>query len=175
MRGIILYQSKYGATRRYAQWLKETTGFDCVETRNADIRQVVQYDTVILGGGIYASGISGLSFLRKHFSKLKEKKLVIFCVGASPYEENAIQQVRQHNLKEDLREMPLFYCRGAWDEEAMGFVDRKLCKMLQKAVARQDPSTFEPWMAALLSSTGKKCDWTDRAYLAPVLKELGLV
>ena len=30
MNGIILYQSKYGATKKYAQWLSEETGFCCV-------------------------------------------------------------------------------------------------------------------------------------------------
>ena len=29
MKGIILYQSKYGATKKYAQWLSERTGFYC--------------------------------------------------------------------------------------------------------------------------------------------------
>ena len=32
MNGIILFQSKYGATKKYAQWLSEETGFPCVET-----------------------------------------------------------------------------------------------------------------------------------------------
>ena len=27
MNGVILYQSKYGATKRYAEWLSEETGF----------------------------------------------------------------------------------------------------------------------------------------------------
>lgn len=174
MNGVILYQSKYGATKKYAQWLAEVTGFPCTETKKADIRQVVAYDTVILGGGIYASGIAGLSFLRKHCDKLKDKKIIVFCVGASPYDEKAINEIIQHNLKDDLADLPLFYCRGAWDEEAMGFTDRTLCKMLQKAVAKQDPSTYEPWMAALLSAVGQQCDWTDQKYLEPILTELGL-
>ena len=52
MKGIILYTSKYGATKRYADWLVEATGFDCIETKNAKIKDVIQYDTIILGGGI---------------------------------------------------------------------------------------------------------------------------
>jgi hypothetical protein len=32
MKGIILYQSKSGATKRYADWLIEKTGFDRDET-----------------------------------------------------------------------------------------------------------------------------------------------
>ena len=30
MKGIILYRSKYGATKRYADWLAQETGFDCI-------------------------------------------------------------------------------------------------------------------------------------------------
>ena len=42
-------------------------------------------------------------------------------------------------------------------------------KMLQKAVSKQDPSTFEPWQKALLDAVGQECDWTDPAYLEPLL------
>ena len=76
MNGVILYQSKYGAAKRYADWLSEETGFPCMETRKADINEISAYDTIILGGGIYASGIAGLSFLKKNISKLTGKKIM---------------------------------------------------------------------------------------------------
>ena len=99
MKGIILYTSKYGATKQYAEWIAEATGFDCIETKSARIDDVKQYDTVILGGGIYASGIAGLSFLKKNIGLLTGKKIILFCDGASPYEETAFRQIVEHNLK----------------------------------------------------------------------------
>lgn len=66
--GIIMYQSKYGATKKYAIWLVEMTGFDCMETPKATLDIVSQYNTILLCGGIYASGIAGLSFLKRHWS-----------------------------------------------------------------------------------------------------------
>ena len=63
MNGVILYQSKYGATKRYAEWLSEETGFKCIETKKADINEIIAYDNIILGGGIYESGIAGLPFI----------------------------------------------------------------------------------------------------------------
>lgn len=170
MKGIILYQSKYGATKRYADWLAEETGFDCIETKKAKIEDVRQYDTVILGGGIYASGIAGLSFLRKNISQLLEKKVVVFCCGASPYDETAFQQIVDHNLKDSLAGLPCFYCRGAWDMEHMSFTDRNLCKMLQKAVAKKNPDDYEIWEKALMEAGNQKCDWTDKSYLEPILE-----
>ncbi|MBQ7954691.1 MAG: flavodoxin [Lachnospiraceae bacterium] len=169
-KGIILYQSKYGATKKYAEWLKEATQFDCIETKSADIKKVQEYDVIILGGGVYASGIAGLSFLKKNIQNLKDKKIAVFCVGASPYDEDALAEGYKHNFKEALQGLPCFYCRGAWNEDAMSFTDRTLCKMLKKAVAKQDPSTYEPWQKALMSAVGQNCDWTDRKYIAPILE-----
>lgn len=169
-KGIILYKSKYGATKKYAEWLKEETDFDCVETKNADIKKVKEYGTIIIGGGIYASGIAGLSFLKKNYVELKNKRVAVFCVGASPYEEEVFNQIVEHNFGDDLKEIPCFYCRGAWDEDAMTFRDRTLCKMLQKSVSKKDPSTYQIWEEALISAFGQKCDWTDKDYLKPIIE-----
>lgn len=171
-KGLILYQSKYGATEKYAHWLREMTGFDCLKTKEALLEQIRDYPTILLCGGIYASGIAGISFLKKNFKTLKEKKIVIFCVGASPYDKDALNEIQKHNLKGELENIPLFYGRGAWDEGQMTFIDRNLCKLLQKSVAKKDPSSYEPWMQALMCAVGQKCDWTDKKYLVPLLEYL---
>ena len=169
-RGIILYQSKYGATKKYVDWLVEELGYDYAETKNAKVADLLNYDVIILGGGVYASGIAGLQFLKKNIGQLTDKKIAVFAVGASPYDEKAIQQVRELHFKDTLSNIPLFYCRGAWDEEKMKVTDRTLCKMLQKAVAKQNPNEYEPWQKALMCAVGQKCDWTDKSYLEPLLK-----
>ena len=169
-RVIILYQSKYGATKKYADWLVEETGYDCIETKDAKVANLQNYDVIILGGGVYASGIAGLQFIKKNIGRLGNKKIVVFAIGASPYDEKAIMQIRKMHFKDELRNIPLFYCRGAWDEEKMKFTDRTLCKMLQKVVAKQNPDEYEPWQKALMCAAGQKCDWTDKAYLEALLK-----
>jgi len=171
-KGIILYQSKYGATKKYADWLKEETGYDCIETKKATVSLVQGYDVIVLGGGVYASGIAGLQFLKRNINLLSDKKVAVFAVGASPYDEKAIQQSRELHFKDAMSELPLFYCRGAWDEDKMSFGHRTLCRMLQKAVAKQNADEFEPWQKALMQARGQKCDWTDKEYLQPLLKYL---
>ena len=175
MKGIILYQSKYGSTRRYAEWLSEETGFDRLETKKARIEDVKRYDPIIIGGGIYASGIAGLSFLKKHGDRLSGKKIIVFCVGASPspYEENAFKQIVDHNMKGALAGIPCFYCRGGWDMDGMSIVDRNLCKLLRTVVAKKDPAEYEIWEKALMAAGDEKCDWTDKAYLEPILTAIG--
>lgn len=85
-------------------------------------------------------------------------------------DEMSMNLLREMHFKDALSNIPSFYCRGAWDEEKMKFTDRTLCKMLQKAVAKQNPDEYEPWQKALMCAVGKKCDWTDKSYLEPLLK-----
>lgn len=172
MKGIVLFQSKYGAAKRYAEWIAEETGFTCVETKKAKVEDIREYDVIILGGGLYASGIAGLSFLKKNYKTLKEKRIVVFCVGASPYDEEALKAVAEHNMKDELAAIPCFYCRGAWDMSAMNAIDRNLCKMLRKAVSKKDPSEYEVWEKALMAAGDNSCDWTDKSYIAPILNAI---
>lgn len=174
MKGIILYKSKYGTTEKYAQWLSEATGFEMLETVKATVAALKDYDTIILGGGIYAHGIAGIAFLKKNFQALKDKKLIVFCDGASPFEQKAFDEIRKLNMKDELADIPLFYCRGTFDLKSMTFIDRKLCQMLQKAVAKKEPDKLEVWEKALMEAGNQRGDWTDKAYLEPILKELGL-
>ncbi|MGI6036843.1 MAG: flavodoxin domain-containing protein [Limnochordia bacterium] len=167
---LILYQSKYGATKRYAGWLAEELGGDLLETKKARLEVVLPYDTIIFGGGIYASGIAGIGFLKRHYRQLGDKKLAVFAVGASPYDETAIKALRKRNLRE-LADIPLFYCRGAWREETMTWIDRLLCNGLKRMVARKDPADYEPWEEALMQA-GTDCDWTDRGNIKPIVEWL---
>lgn len=168
-RGIILYRSKYGAAKRYANWLAQATGFDCVEIGKADIDAVRQVPAVILCGGIYAGGIGGIGWIQAHWQALQGCKLAVFAVGASPWDADALRELRTRNLKPPMEKIPCFYGRGVWDESVMGFRDRVLVKLLKKMTAKQDPAGYEPWQAALMSAGSGPADWTDRAYLRPLL------
>lgn len=166
---VVLYKSKYGATKRYAEWLSKELSCDLFLIDKVRIEQIKKYDTIILGGGIYATGISGISFIQRNYDALKDKKLAVFAVGASPYDEKVISALRKRNLKGKLDNIPCFYCRGAWNEDAMSWKDRTLCNMLKKAVAKKDPATYEPWEKALMEAIGTNCDWVDKNNLKPLI------
>ncbi|MGM0321907.1 hypothetical protein IGI82_003066 [Enterococcus sp. AZ067] len=170
--GIIVYQSKYGAVKKYVHWLQDATGFSSLETPKAKITEVMDYDTIIFCGGIYASGIAGLSFLKKNTNQLKDKEILIFCAGASAPEEDVVKKLREQNLTGPLKDIPLFYGRGQWQESKMNFFDRNLVKMLRKAAAKKAPNTYDPQMKALMEANGQDCDWTDKKYLGPLVDYL---
>lgn len=172
MTGIIVYKSKYGATKKYADWLSEETGFKTVEVSDAKVEELREYDTIIFGGGVYASGVPVTGFLKKNIKALSGKKIIMFCDGASPYEEKAFNDIKERICVGELKDIPFFYCRGAWNMEAMSFMDRNLCKMLQKAVSKKDPKDYEVWEAALMEAGSDNKDWTDKEYLKTIIEEI---
>ena len=64
------------------------------EMKMADPGEVGQYDVILLFWGHLCLRISGLSFLKKHINQWKDKKIAVFCVGASPWDETAFQAVK---------------------------------------------------------------------------------
>ena len=173
MNGIIVYKSKYGATKKYADWIAERTGFTCVRLEDTDVKKLMEYDVIIFGGGIYASGIAGLPFLKKNIMKLREKRIIVFCCGASPFEKGAFDAIVERNFKDDLEGLPCYYCRGVFDMPGMTFKDRTLCKMLRKAVSKKDPNEYEVWEKGLMEARDdERADWTDISYIDPIVEEV---
>ncbi len=169
MKGIVIYKSKYGATKRYAQWIAEETDFDCVSVKDIKTSDLDKYDTVVYGGGIYANGIAGLSFLEKNIDILINKNLFVFCDGASPCEGGAVDFIIDRNMKNYLKQLPCFYFRGAWDMPNMTFMDRNLCKMLQKSVSKKNPEDYEIWEKALVEAGTDVHDWTNKDAIKPLI------
>ncbi len=63
---VVIHESKYGYTKRYAEWLGEALSCPVFERKTFRPRDLSRYETVIYGGGIYAGGISGIQFLRRN-------------------------------------------------------------------------------------------------------------
>ena len=170
MKGIVIYKSKYGSSKKYAEWISEATGFPYVSVKEADISKAAECDVIIIGGGIYASGIACTSFLKKNIGKLKGKKIIVYTCGASPYDEKSVNAIIEKNMTDGLDGIPVYYCRGSFDMKEMSFADRTLCGMLRKSLVKKDPKDLEVWESALMEATDNEAhDWTDKSYIEPIL------
>lgn len=173
MKGIIVYGSKYGASRDYAIKLKNILGYELLDYRKMSEMDFSCYDVLIYCGGIYATGIRGLGVLKKHLSELSTKPVVVFAVGASPYDEEALLALRKRNFSESMKDTPLFYGRGTWDMSSMSVVDRLLCTLLIKRLKKKAPLNRSPWERELVSLSLSKANWISASYLGPLLEYIG--
>lgn len=86
----IIYKSKYGSSKKYAQWIAEEVKGDLFNSSNIKEEKLKEYDIIVYGGGLYASGISGISLITKNLDILKDKKIIVYTVGLASTDKKEI-------------------------------------------------------------------------------------
>lgn len=165
MNAIVMYRSKTGFTRRYAEWIAAALGCKALEWKAAQSVDLAAYDTLIYGGWCHAGSIMGL----KKFLQVAEptkKNIVVFATGASPAENPDIEPAMKKNFTPAQWErIKAFYCPGGLNYEAMGAVDRALMAAFRAMVKKQEGEGSQMYQMLC-----KSYDLTDEKYIEPLVE-----
>lgn len=167
MKTIVVYKSKYGYAKKYAEWIAEELGCDIKE--NAAIGDVLGYDIIICGGGIYAGRINGAKLVTKNLGKLSGKRLILFAVGSNSGADKDIVPFWDKALtSEQQKQIAHFYLRGGFDYGRLGKTDRLLMNMLKSHLKKiKDP---DEETRGLLAAYETPVDFTDKEQLKELLE-----
>lgn len=168
----VIYQSKYGSTKCYAEWIAEELGADLLPRKNVSASTLAQYETVIYGGGLHAGGIAGISLLKKNLPLMREKRCAVFAVGASHPTEGIVNEIKAHNAF--LGDIPIFYLRGGMDYHTMNPSDKLLMSMFKKVLEKKQEAELDEWEIFLLDHFYDTFDFTDRKTICPLIEFLAL-
>ena len=116
MENLILFGSKYGCTRKYAEVLSNQTGIPALSYQNAPM--LSDKRTIIYLGGLYAGGVLGLSKTLRVSPLSDEQKLILVTVGLADPREPENQNSIRNSLKKQLpaklfHRSKIFHLRGA--------------------------------------------------------------
>ncbi len=167
MKTIVVYKSKYGYTKRYAEWIAEELSCDIKE--NAAFSDISGYDMIICGGGCYAGTINGSKLITKNLARLSGKKLILFAVGSSSGADKDIIPFWEKNLTVEQRQaVAHFYLRGGFDDSRLGSADKLLTNMLKSHLKKvKDP---DEETRGLLAAYDTPVDFTDKKRLKELLE-----
>ncbi|WP_026888656.1 flavodoxin domain-containing protein [Clostridium beijerinckii] len=170
MKTVVIYKSKTGFTRKYAEWVAEELSADIFNASKVNINTLNKYDTIIYGGSLYAVGIIGIGLIKKNINKLKDKRLVVFATGASPSRDNVINEVINKNFTVDEQKyIKFFYLRGGFNYNKLNFFDKFLMTLLKlkiKNKKKEDLSADEKGMLAIYD---KPVDFTDKKDISKII------
>lgn len=162
----VVYKSKYGTTKRYAEWIAEALGAVLLEASTVNSSQLVSFDAVIYGGGLYAGGISGVELVTKNPCKT----LIVFTVGTADPDTTDYAGILNKNFTQELlSETKVFHLRGGIDYKKLGLVNKGMMAMLKNMLLKKDKSELSDEDKALLDTYGKKVDFTDRIAIEPIV------
>lgn len=167
MKILVIYHSKTGFTRRYAQWLQEDISCDIVPYDRRNTVELSRYDAVVYGAGCHAGSIRKLGWFLDKLPELSGKRLAVFFTGATPAGAPLVEEAIKKNFTpEQLEKMGVFYLWSGLNYEDMGPLDKFMMTMLKRMLhAKADATQEEKEMAKVISSSFDK---TDRAYLRPL-------
>lgn len=131
MKSVVIYKSKTGFTKKYAEWISEELSSDIYDLTK-DTPSLTCYDIVIYGGGLYAVGINGVKWLLKNMHMLKDKKVVVFATGVSPLREGMLEEITNNNFTSEQQKLiRFFYLRGGFNYKNLRFIDKVLMALLK--------------------------------------------
>lgn len=162
MNTIVIYKSKYGATKRYAEWISEALKCEITEAKNIKAADLLKYDTIIYGGGLYAEVINGVTLITKNFDMLKDKKLIVFTTAITPlsYREYYDKYVIEKNFKSEMLDyIKVFNFMGKMLTDELSLVHKAALKSLKKIMmGKENPTELEKLLVNLCDYNDDECD-----------------
>lgn len=172
MKTLVVYTSQTGFTKKYAEWISKSLNADLLTLQEAKKRKrdfYDKYDAIIYGGWAMAESVVGSKWFLKEVADWKNKKLGIFCVGASPKENPDIEVSLGKLLTDEQRTyIRTFYCQGGIDYSRMKTPSKLAMKALVSVLSKKkDASQKEKDMAEMLSHS---YDISDEKYIVPIVQ-----
>jgi menaquinone-dependent protoporphyrinogen IX oxidase len=160
---LIAYQSKYGSTKQYAEWIQQDTEGDLVNIENEDKPDLAGYDIMIIGGYVRTGNIVIAPFIKDHWSVMKGKEVILFTASGTPPQHPKIQSIYEKSLPEEIRkEIKYFPLHGRISGKDLTFLDKFLITIGK--IMEQDET--------LKKDMGKDVNGVQRENLLPLLEYL---
>jgi menaquinone-dependent protoporphyrinogen IX oxidase len=128
---VVVYKSNYGSTEKYARWIADDTKADLFRSNQIKPSKLIDYDTIVYCGGLYAGGMLGFSLIKKNYEKLKNKKMIVVAVGATLKSTAECEDVKKQNLTPQmLDKVHFFLLRGGLNYAKMSLIHKTMLYLL---------------------------------------------
>jgi menaquinone-dependent protoporphyrinogen IX oxidase len=169
MRTVVVYRSISGFTKKYAEWIAEECKADLFDSREINLDKLSEYALIIFGGSLHAVGINGIKLLKENLSRLTDKKIVVFAVGASPPKEGIMPEIMKNNFTiEQQNRLRLFYLRGGFNFSKLDFSNKVLMVLFRVSLALKRNKT--PDERGMLAAYSKPMDFSKRQNIREIVE-----
>nr|MBQ8252875.1 flavodoxin domain-containing protein [Lachnospiraceae bacterium] len=172
MKTVIVYKSKTGFTKKYAEMIAGEVSCDLMELKKATPEKLAQYDVVVFGTRFFAGMVDELKKAKELVARSGAKKFAVFATGATPNAaEDIVNDMWKNNFTpEELETIPHFYMQSGICYDKMPFGEKMMMKMAAKMMKNQkDKDEMGQGFEEALKGS---FDISDIAYIAPLVDYL---
>ena len=165
----VIYKSKYGATKQYAEWIAEALDAPLFESASIKPSQLNDYDVVVYGGGLYAGGIDGIKLVTENSCKT----LVLFTVGLADPQITDYAPILEKAFKSEselLSKTKAFHFRGGIDYKKLSIIHRGMMAVVKAVADKKTPDQRTSDDIGIIESYGKEADFIDKTTIEPLIE-----
>lgn len=163
---LVLYTSKTGFSKRYAQWIAEDLQCDLANLDGFDKDSLNDYGLIVYGAGLFAGHIRGIARIKRWLKDSPGKTWVVFATGTTPAKESYQELIFKTNFPTgEVRPAHFYYFLAGIDYEKMGVFDRLLMRFFSLIDSRKRKTT---------RARQTSIDLTNRDYLEDLLRYVRL-
>ena len=169
MSNIVVYESKYGSTAKYAKWIGEELKCKVARISDVSIEELKNYDNIIFGSWIHAGKLEGFKNLSNNIDILKDKNILVFAVGLSETEDKSYQQFKELNFK-NFKKLKSYYFRGAFHFKNLAFIDKTKMRMFKIILKRQKVEKKNEETIGMMRNSAEAVDYTNKEAIEEIVK-----
>jgi menaquinone-dependent protoporphyrinogen IX oxidase len=170
---LVIYFSKYGSTKKYAEWIASELNGDIYNTKNIEQDILGNYDTIIFGSGLYAGKIEGVDMIINNYEKIKDKKLIIFTCGLADYSKienmneinKRLEKMLPANIKEKIK---IYFLRGGVNYKKLNLKHKIMMWLKKNIIMRKEKLNDED--KEFIETYGKTIDFTNKSNIIEIIK-----
>jgi len=163
----VIYKSKYGTTKRYAEWIADALNAPLFKSVEIKPSQLNDYDVVVYGGGLYANGIDGAKLVAGKINP----KLVLFTVGLADPQITDFSSILARTFEpEQLARIKVFHFRGGIDYKKLSLVHKGMMAIVKRSAEKLLPEERNSDDVGIIETYGKQVDFTDKAAIVPLVE-----
>ncbi|MDE7288735.1 MAG: hypothetical protein K2N71_04425 [Oscillospiraceae bacterium] len=136
----IVYSSKYGHTKQYADWLKEDVDADAIDISKFNITQMLAYKLVIFACGVYGDKLSIMDFVKKNVTAIPTQKTMVMAVGwyTNDSKEAAEKLINDNYPPEFKGKVPMYVVNSGINKKQVSKMDSVKLVAAKLAIEKKD-------------------------------------
>ena len=137
----VVYSSKSGHTKQYADWLKEEIDdVDVIPAATFSPSQTMAYKLIIFACGVYGDKLSIMDFVKKNITAMAPQKTMIMAVSWYTNDsEEAQKKLIEENYPEQFKNtVPLFVLNSGIDKKSLSAMDKMKLTAAQVMIDKKD-------------------------------------
>lgn len=170
MNAILIYASRYGSTKAYAQLIGQALDLAPMSTEFLKAEDVTSADLVIYGSPLLAGSLKDTHLLEK----LTRQSLYIFSVGLMPPDEIKRDDVLDRNVPQHLVNKANYYhFLGRLDFDRLSLIHKVMMAYAKRAWFDKVPKDqWSPQRARMMKDYYHAYDFSDPRYIEPLVADV---